>query len=114
MLSLLSDKYNLPKYEQILRKKIYVSHLFVTTDKNIDFIDNKMNKIYKYLSSSTGIEFSFGGLHIFPDQTEKVSPPPFTFERAIGVPFSEKRFFSSSGLQTDQHLHVLNELESIF
>jgi hypothetical protein len=40
--------------------------------------------------------------------------PLFAFERRLGVPFSERKYFSRTALPTPKHIELLQAFESIF
>lgn len=115
MLNRVSKAANLPSYKDIIRTNLYLSQLYVTTDKHLDFINPKLNQLSKYLSSNVEENkvFEVGGLSFWPDQTSKVNPAAFTFERTLNIPFSEKRYYSSAPLPTEKHLELLNKLEKL-
>jgi hypothetical protein len=115
MLNRISDAAGLPSYKEIIQKYIYLSQVYVTTDKNLEMINPKFKQISKYLSNNVEEDkyFEVGGLSFWPDQTSKVNPSPFTLERALNSPFFEKRYFSTAPLPTDKHLELLNKLEEI-
>jgi hypothetical protein len=117
LLTRLSDSYNLPNYEQIIRKKIYASQVYATTDKSLEIINPKLTIISKYLSDKVlgfgGVNFELGGIHFWPEQANPTKPSVFIFERTLNVPFSEKRYYSAAPLQTEEHLELLDILESI-
>jgi hypothetical protein len=111
MLTRLSKDFDLPNYEQIIRKKLYISNLFITTDKSLELLNPNLKEISKYLSDNFLHPFETGGISFWPDQTANL--PRFTFERVLNVHFVEKKYYSSAGLQTNQHLELLNKLENI-
>jgi hypothetical protein len=115
MLNRVSEAANLPLYKEIIQKQLYLSQLYVTTDKRIEIINPKLKQISKYLSDNVEEDKSFevSGLSFWPDQTSKVNPAAFTFERALNVPFAENRYFSTAPLPTDKHLELLNKLEKL-
>ncbi len=108
--------FTMPDYRSIIRRKAYLSQIFVTTGRSIEFLNPKLNQISKYLSENVEEDkaFQVGGISFWPDQISKVNPAPFTFERASNVPFSENRYYSAAPLPTDKHLELLDKLENIF
>jgi hypothetical protein len=115
-LTRLSQIIGTPDYETIIKKKIYLSQIYVSTDVSLDSVNRKFKPIIKYLTDNVEDHdkvFEVGGLSFWPDQTSKVNPAPFRIERAVGVPFSEKRYYSEAPLPTDKHLELLDKLESI-
>ena len=109
-----SDVFNMPHYEEVIKRILYLSQVYVSADKSMNY--SKFEKINNYLSDnveSGGKSFQLGGLIFMPDQVERVNPSPFRFERAMNVPFSENRFFSAAPLTTSKHLELLNLLEEV-
>lgn len=47
----------------------------------------------------------------FHVENGKDGSPPFLFERTLNQPYSTGRYYSSAPLRTDDHLHLLGELE---
>jgi len=109
----LNEEFNLPRYEQIIRRRTYVSQLYVTTDQSLELLNPRLREISKYLSDDLSHAFEVGGIQFWSDQKEKNAPPSFTIEGVLNVPFSEKRYFSSAPLQTDKHLELLDKFENI-
>lgn len=106
---------NLSSYGDVIRKKFYLSEVFVTTDVSLELVNPKLKEISGYLSSNVEENkfFETSGISFCPDQTSKVNPTPFKFERAPDVPFSENRYYSIAPLQTQPHLELLDKMEKI-
>ncbi len=114
MLNNLSEIFELPNYKGILRKKAYISQVYVSTEKHLEILNPKLKELSGYLTSNIeNHSYEVGGISFWADQTLAINLPPFTFERVANIPFSEKRYYSSCGLQTDNHLELLNKLEDI-
>ncbi len=112
------EEFNLTPYEEVVKKKNYLSQMFVSTDKSLTLsLNPKLEKISEYLSRNIiGFEnasFELGGISFWPDQKLPTNPAPFTLERQLGAPFSVKRYFSSAPLTTEKHWDLLNTLENI-
>src|SRR4030067_1882914 len=58
----LSEYFNLPRSEQLIRRKDYLSQLIVTTEISLDSINPKFNEISKYLSDNLSYSFEIGGI----------------------------------------------------
>ncbi len=118
MLTHVSANYNLPDYRKIIRRKGYLSNVYVTTDKALEMLNPKLKRLSDYISNNFSdppdTHYELGTISFWPEQgTSAMRLPLFTFERAANVPFSENRYFSSAGLQTDKHIEALNKLEKI-
>ncbi|MEW6674187.1 MAG: hypothetical protein AB1427_21035 [Thermodesulfobacteriota bacterium] len=107
--------FKMPPYESVIKDQIYLSQIFVSTDKSLEILNPKLKNISNFLSDNveTGIKFYMGGLSFWPDQTNKRNPIPFMFERASNVPFSENRYYSAAPLPTDKHIKALANIEEI-
>lgn len=114
-LSKFSEISRIPPFQSIIREKLYVSEVYVSTDKSLEFINPKLKQISKYLSQNVEKDktFQVGGISFWPDQTAKLNPRPFSFERTLNTPFSENRYFSVAALPTEKHLELLDKLEII-
>ncbi len=116
ILTRLSDELNLPHYDQIIRRRGYFSQLYISTDKPMELINPKLKEISNYLSKNVlggEVSFELGGISFWPDQANILKPSPFTFERVLNVSFSENRYYSGASLQTEEHLKLLDILETI-
>jgi hypothetical protein len=113
--SCFTEVFKLPPLQSIISEKLYLSQVYISTDKVIETLNPKLKQISKYLTQNveTGKTFQMGGLTFWPDQTDKRNPVPFTFERTGGAPFSESRYYSAAPLPTDKHLELLDRLENI-
>lgn len=112
----LSKLFNVPSHEAIIRRKRYFSQLYVSIDKPFSIINPKLKQVARFLTENTEageIPFELGGISLWPEQTAKWIPSPFSIERATGVPFSENRYFSRAPIETEKHLELLSKLESI-
>lgn len=115
LLTNFQKNFNLPSFKNIIKKKQYVSQLYVSTGKSLELINPKFKEISSYLTENVyghgNVSFEVGGISIFPDQINKINPIAFTLERQLDVPFADNRYFSAAPLQTEQHLKLLNKLE---
>jgi len=112
----LSETFQIPDYNMVVRKKLYLSQVYVSTDKSLGSLNASLDFIPQYLSNTVeggGKDFQVGGISFWPDQIDKFNPTPFTFERTANTPFSENRYYSAAPLQTDQHLELIDKLEEI-
>jgi len=121
ILTHVSSEFKLPDYKGIIKGKGYISNLYVSTEKSLEMLNPKLKKFSKFISdnflcpsyTSTHTHFELGTISFWPEQEKTVNLPLFVFERAVNVPFSENRYFSTSGLETDKHIEALNKLEEI-
>jgi len=117
-LTWISSEFNLVPYQEVLRKKLYASELWVHTDKSLKAVNPRLEIFAKKITSLVEghshhpINYEPTGI-IFHIDPVLYPPGPFRFERMIEVPFAENRYFSAAPLQTEPHLQILEELESI-
>jgi hypothetical protein len=119
-LTWIAAEFGMVPYQEVLRHKMYLSELWVQTDKPLNALNPKLEKFAKRINSlisghahqSTAFETS--GIKFWTDPTDITNPPgPFMFERAEKTSFNENRYYSVAPLQTDVHLEMLEELERI-
>ncbi len=116
VLTRLAELFNLPDYRQIIRKKTYLSQIYITTDRSLESLLNpRLKQVFKYLAETVeeDVVWQTGGITFWPDQISKINPHPFTIERAVSVPFSEKRYYSAAPLPTDKHIELLAKVEAL-
>jgi hypothetical protein len=119
LLSWVSIEYDLVPYQDILRSKIYVSELWVQTDKSLNALNPKLEYFAKRVTSLIEghshhpIAYETSGISFWTDPAVINPPNPFRFERVIDRPFAENRYYSAAPLQTEAHFELLEELESI-
>lgn len=113
LLTKLLEKFSLANYKEIAIKKAYVSQVYFTTEKHLETLNPKLKDFSSYLTNKFSHPYELGNISFWADQISPINPPLFTFERVVSKPFSEKRYYSSSGLQTKDHLDLLSKLEDI-
>jgi hypothetical protein len=111
------EEFNLTPYEEVIKKKNYLSQMSVSMDKSIGSLNPKLKEIAKYLSDNiVGYEdavFEPGGISFWSDQKPTLNPAPFSLERQVTAPFSDKRYVSTAPLETEKHWELLNKFESM-
>ena len=107
--------FKMSRYEEIITRKTYLSEISVTTEKNIEILNPKFKEISLFLSENFDLNtnFELSGISFLSNIENKISTPPFKFERASNVPFKEKRYYSVAPLETKKHLLLLDKLENI-
>jgi hypothetical protein len=118
-LTWISTEYFFINYKELIKSKIYLSELWVNTDKSLTILNSKLINFATRLNSlivgheHQPIEFEASGISFWTDPTIINPPSPFKFERAENTSFKENRYYSVAPLQTDKHLIILKELEDI-
>jgi len=113
-LGFLSNQFGLTYRPGMVHKKLYISEMIIQTDKDLLRLFDPLSIVWKKLDDLTGMPFQPAGFGfgIDPDApgAKRVA---FAFEREVGKPFSQGRYFSSSPLQTNQHENLLQQLEEL-
>ena len=118
-LTLIATELDLVPYQEVLRSKVYLSELWVQTEKNLNALNPKLENFAKRLTSLIvghnhhPIAFETTGITLWTDPIVVNPPGHFRFERAENTPFGEHRYYSAAPLQTDIHIEMLEELENI-
>lgn len=119
LLTWIGNELDLVPYQEILKTKVYLSELWVQTDKPLNALNQKLNDFSNRLTSLIvghehhPIAFETSGIAFGTDPNIGNTPGPFKFERAENTPFGENRYYSAAPLQTNLHFEMLEELESI-
>ena len=111
------EQFALVSLQTLPIRKLYLSELYVHTDASLNHINNRFETFLQRLSSEiVGFEpqpIETAGISFSSDQGNFSKPTPFRFERTLNIPFSQNRYYSSAPLQTEKHLHLLDDLELI-
>ena len=99
-------------------RKIYASEMYVSMAKNLTMIHPKLKGFAENFGSKVfwpnpSLAFDVTGISFGADPISKAQHPPFKLERDIQAPFEHNRYFSSAPLPTDEHLTLLEQLESL-
>jgi hypothetical protein len=118
-LTWMAAELDLVPYQEVLNTKVYVSELWVQTDKSMNTLNPKLTDFAKRLTSlivgheNHPIAYETTGIYLWTNPIITNPPATFRFERVEGAPFNENRYYSAAPLQTNVHLEILTELESI-
>lgn len=97
--------------KDLITKKSYESQLAIQTDLDISMPFEKLQTIAHLIAQlSENPDQQLSGFYIGREM-EQLST--FTFERLLGVPFSENKYFSRATLPTSKHIRALEELEKL-
>jgi hypothetical protein len=114
--SLVKD-FGLVYKQEMLRKKLYVSELTLRTDRQLNNINPRMQAFVRKIISMIGTDdlglMELSSLSFWWDFRSSNGQSHFQFERAAGIPFSERRYYSRAPLHTEDHLSLLNEFEDL-
>jgi hypothetical protein len=101
----------------MVRRKLYLSEMNVYSRKTLSGMRPQLAEVAARISAAipgdTPIQFEAGGLSFWPD----LSAPPFIaafgLERKVNTPLHENKYYSRAPLHTDDHLVILNTIESL-
>ena len=117
-----ATQFGLSYTPEMVRKKLYQSQLNVRCNRPLVVLNPELKTFCDKLSSLTiqrdpSPIFELSGLRFWTETTVlsglAVNIADFRFERKLTFPFSENRYFSVAPFDTDNHLSILQELESI-
>jgi hypothetical protein len=111
-----TNSFGLLPHEGIARSKYSISDLQVSSDYSLALLNPKLANFAKSITGTAripGADFEVGAIGFWPEQNLPYQPVPFRFERALGFPHSEKRYYSQAPLDTDGHLALLEKLEGL-
>jgi hypothetical protein len=99
----------------MIRKKIYLSQLFLSCDKPLTGLNPKLIDFAKRISETTGlgIPYATSAIEFWPDQSRVFKPANFGLQKRAGDDPEDNRYWSQAPLQTRDHLKLLDELEAI-
>ncbi len=115
MLARYSEIFQSPDYNEVLRRKIYVSQLYVSSDKTLQIINPRLNEFASLFGQNItpAAAVELGGISFWSESINNTLSESFTFERAINSSLSDNRYYSAAPLQTNKHLELLDKLEEI-
>ncbi|PYV72398.1 MAG: hypothetical protein DMG96_26275 [Acidobacteria bacterium] len=106
--------------ENMIKRKAFVSQVTFESEMNFNKLNpvlgNISNLITSKLRGSMGqtLNYEPTGVILNLDQTaSKIAPGPFTVERRVELPFTDKKYFSAAPLSTKDHLAALKEFEKV-
>lgn len=114
VLTFLSQQFGLTYNAGMIHSRLYVSELIVRMDRSISTIFERIAPVIAKLNRFNGNDFQAAGFGFSRDpEGTRVRPAPFSFEREVGKPFSQNRYYSGAPLRTEQHEEILRDLEGL-
>jgi hypothetical protein len=118
-LELAVKDFNLAYKPQMVRRKLYFSELYVSSEKQLIGINPELSnfaaKIAELLPSKMEISYEFAGFSFWPTKAMPHAVlSPFRFERKIGTLPEENKYYSAAPTHTDDHLRLLDDFEAAF
>ncbi len=115
LLTSAAKEFGLTYKPEIIHTRQYLSELNVRCIRPLQSLHPQLAAFATKLSSLTGSRnnFELTGILFTSESMPTLAMGPFRFERKLGVPLSENRYYSIAPLQTEEHFDLLEELESI-
>ncbi len=111
-----SEEFHLAYKPEAVRMKNYLSEINVYSEMNLATVNPKLAEFSERISRLVNHEFEFAGLAFWPRQ--QTFPPrdiaSFNLERKLKTDRDEHKYFSRAPIHTDDHLHLLEEIEQAF
>ncbi len=106
---------------EILKRRAFVSQVTFYSEAPIlmmnPVLDRISARVTKEVAANLGLPLKYEptAIAINIDKVmSQLTPAPFTIERREGVPFADKKYFSSAPLRTNLHMELLAEMEKVF
>jgi hypothetical protein len=112
-LTFLSSQFGFTYRPDMIHRKIFLSELIVRPEKDLSSFFSPLDAVNRKLNSLTGFHFQPFGFSLADDKTGTGSPAPFRFEREVGKPTEQHRYYSCAPIRTADHEELLKQLESL-
>jgi hypothetical protein len=108
-----AKEFSLAYKPEMVRKKMYLSELIVSTEKSLAVLNPKLNQFAEKLTEAIEdkLPVELAGVSFWSATSPNLLH--FRFERKWGADFPENRYYSRAPLPTAKHQELLNELEAI-
>jgi hypothetical protein len=107
----------LPKVKISIKKKLFVSEIYVSCEKELTMINPKLSKFVKTLAGAMPAEapksYQLAGMSFATDPKEGTQLANFRFERQINTNFGDHRYFTAAPMHTDVHLDLIEQFEKL-
>jgi hypothetical protein len=102
-------------HPSMIRRRGYLSQLYVRCEKQLDTLNPRLRDLGNRISSAIGVQsqYGFAAIEFWPDQTKSFKPAVFSFQKQSGEDLSGDRYWAQASMQTDKHLEILNDMESL-
>jgi hypothetical protein len=113
-------EFSLAYKPEMVRAKLCTSEVYVRSTKNLSGFNTKLSdfaaKVSALLPTKPRVEYEVASVAFWPvaHPLPNTSLAQFRFERKIGSLPSEKKYYSSAPIHTEDHLTLLNEFEDLF
>ncbi len=115
LFSWIRDEHGLERPRSITKQ--YISEIIVETNASLISLNVKLERFARNLTAKVKgfgkVSYQLTGLSLWTEQFGPVAAPGFRFERAVGVPRQQDRYYSVAPLRTADHVLLLEQLEEI-
>jgi len=108
-----TKQFDLVYSPEMIRKRLYLSELNVRCKSTLQRLNPKLKAFGDKISPLVNGDVELCSIAFWAEQKTTAPFSLFRFERKLNAAFSEHRYFAAAPLQTDDHLKLLDELESI-
>jgi len=110
-----SEEFNLAYKPETVRRKNYLSDVNVYSTMDLLTVNPKLAQFAEKISRLVNHEFEFAGLDFWPRQFYPLNEiSSFSLVRKLKTDRDEHKYFSRAPFHTDDHLHLLEEIEQAF
>jgi hypothetical protein len=111
------------RYKSVEQQRVYLSNVVVQFEKDLGQLDLfvKIENLLNGGKATSPPRFQFKRLGFGQGDSspgnlsiETIEVADFAIERRAGEPYSSNRFYCSAPMQTEEHLSLLEKLESLF
>lgn len=96
-------------------RKLYLSEVNVRSSINLPSLNPKLIEFSDKISKLTNHDFEFAGVSFWPRQSHPANNiPAFCLERKVKTDGAENKYYSRASFHTDNHLKIIEEMESAF
>jgi hypothetical protein len=116
LLAFAAQQFGLERRTDFVHKKQYVSEVMFRPDCDLNTVCDRISKLAGALATTFGgrSSFQWQGFELRPEPPLDSGPViPFKFEKQLGTPLNENRYYSLAPLSTDEHLRILGQFEQI-
>jgi hypothetical protein len=110
-------EFTLSHGSDVTRRTLYASELIVRCMRSLNGLNPKLMDFCEKISALAHVQnkspFETFGINFWNAIPTPNGAQHFRFERKLNVPGSENRYYSLAPLQTEDHLALLNEFETL-
>jgi len=113
--SWLSDEYQLPRFNELTIKRIYLSEVTVQLESAPEIFNESFSRFAASLQNGLGPHqpkpMFLTHLNFGADPAGGAPQAMLKIEREVGTQFDQNRYYSSATVPTDEHITILQKFE---